>query len=247
MRWLVAEYQPVSLFSLKHGDATSTGAKTLLIPTPFAIRTALLDVAIRVYGVDYGPEAFEHIRALQLAMRPPPWVAVTNLFAKILKPERDPERDRPMQRTIAFREYVHLEGVLGLAFGGASKHVQAVAPLLSCITYFGKRGSFFQLVSPPQVTEALPEGFIPLEGPSFNGGEVQGEVPRAFPMGIIQRLDDWGPQLTFERVNVYSREKIRPHRDRVRYDVVLPYQITQAGRGFTVYARTNPPAEVGDA
>ncbi len=235
MPWLVAEYQPVSLFSLKHGEATSTGAKTLLVPTPFAIRTALLDAAIRACGVGYGPNAFERIRALRLAMRPPPRVAVTNLFAKVLKPERDPSRGRAMQQTIAFREYVHLEGALELAFSGASEHLQAVTPLLFHVSYFGKRGSFFQLVSPPRMAETLPEGFILLEGPSFSGGEVQGPMPEAFPMGIIQRLDDWGHELTFEQVNVYTREKIRPNRDRVRYDVVLPYQITRAGRGFAVY------------
>lgn len=240
MRWLIARYQPVSLFSLKHSEATSTGGKSLLVPTPFAIRTALLDAAIRTRGVAYGPHAFETIKALRLALRPPQRVAVTNLFAKVLKPERNPEeRGRAMQQTIAFREYVHLEGALELGFGGALKHLQAVAPLLPHVSYFGKRGSFFQLVTLPRVLETLPESFIPLEGPFFNGGEVQGEVPEAFPMGIIQRLDDWGPDLTFERVNVYTREKLRLNRDRVRYDVVLPYRITRAGRGFTVYEQVN--------
>lgn len=240
MRWLVTYYQPVSLFSLRQGEATSTGAKSLLVPTPFAIRMALLDVAIRTRGVDYGPKAFEHIRGLRLALRPPDRVAVSNLFTKILKPERNPEeRGRAMQQTIAFREYVQLQGQLGLAFGGNPENLRAIAPLLAQVTYFGKRGSFFQLLGPPQEVEregdAVPEGFVALVGPSINGGSLEGEMPPRFPLGIIQRLDDWGPELTFERVNVYTREKIRVRRDRVRYDVILPYRITRAGRGFTVY------------
>ena len=64
MQWLIARYQPTSLFSLKHGDATSTGAKSLLVPTPFAIRMALLDAAIRTEGIAAGRSAFEHIKSL---------------------------------------------------------------------------------------------------------------------------------------------------------------------------------------
>jgi len=84
MRWLVAEYQPVALFSLKHGEATSTGGKSLLLPTPFSIRMALLDAAIRTMRL--GPEhsnwndTVEKIRSLTLAVNPPKHAAVTNLF-----------------------------------------------------------------------------------------------------------------------------------------------------------------------
>jgi len=112
MPWLVARYQPTSLFSLKHGDATSTGGKSLLIPTPFAIRMALLDVAIRTEGVQAGPQAFERIKSLAaLPCGCPPHAAVASIFVKVLKPERKvAARGREMAPTIAFREYVHLTG-----------------------------------------------------------------------------------------------------------------------------------------
>ncbi|GAP61673.1 hypothetical protein ARMA_0096 [Ardenticatena maritima] len=32
--------------------------------------------------------------------------------------------------------------------------------------------------------------------------------------------------------------KIRVGKERIRFDVILPYQMTQAGRGFTVYENT---------
>jgi hypothetical protein len=234
MRWLVARYQPVGLFSLKPGEATSTGGKSLLVPTPFAIRMALLDVAIRVRGVAGGRQAFEQIRALRLALRPTRRAAVTGLFAKILKPEREAEeRDRAMQRTIAFREYVHLEGTLDLAFGGEPALLESVAPLLPHLTYLGKRGSFLQLLAPPETVETAddqpPEGFIPL----VPWNQTKG----SFPLGHVQRLDEWGPGLTFEKANVYAPEKIQVGKDRIRIDVVLPYRLVQAGRGFTVYER----------
>lgn len=237
MHWVITRYQPVGLFSLRHGEATSTGGKSLLVPTPFAIRTALLDAAIRVRGVAYGPRAFEAIKALRLALCPPRRAAVTGLFTKVLKPEREEARGRAMQQTIAFREYVHLEGTLALALGGEPTSLEEVAPLLAHITYLGKRGSFLQLLAPPECLQTPddrpPDGFIPLV-PWDQAGAAAGGPP-AFPLGHLQRLDDWGPELTFDRVNVYTSEGIRPGRDRVRFDVVLPCRLVRAGRGFAVY------------
>lgn len=237
MRWLIARYQPVSLFSLKHGEATATGGKSLLVPTPFAIRTALLDAAIRVRGVTHGPQAFEVIKALQLALQPPQRAAVTNLFVKILKPERDETRGRAMQQTIAFREYVHLEGTLALALGGEPVHLRQVASLLPHLSYLGKRGSFFQLLAPPEEVKTAdaqpPAGFTALV--AWDRPIEEGASPPAFPLGFIQRVDDWGADLTFETVNIYTGDKIRLGRERVRFDVVLPFRLVRAGRGFTVY------------
>lgn len=238
MHWLVARYQPVGLFSLKPGEATSTGGKSLLIPTPFAIRTALLDAAIRVRGVAAGPQAFESIKTLRLAIRPPERAAVTSLFAKVLKPEREAEdQGRAMQRTIAFREYVHLEGTLALALGGQIACLEDMAPLLFHLSYLGKRGSFIQLLTPPEMVETAdeqpPDGFIALV--AWNQKANAG--PLAFPLGHIQRLDDWGTDLTFEKANIYTDEKIQVGRDRVRVDVILPYRLLNAGRGFAVYER----------
>lgn len=244
MHWLIARYQPVSLFSLKHGEATSTGGKSLLVPTPFAVRTALLDAAIRVWGVAHGPQAFAAIKALRLALQPPQRAAVTSLFVKVLKPERDPERDRAMQQTIAFRECVHLVGTLGLALGGEPAHLEQVAPLLPHLSYLGKRGSFFQLLAPPEEVETAgsqaPDGFVPLVAWNQEGDKDANHL--SFPLGCVQRLDDWGTDLTFEKANVYTGDEIRIGRERVRFDVVLPYRLVSAGRGFTVYGAAHSGA-----
>lgn len=234
MKWGVARYLPVTLFSLKQGEATSTGGKGLLIPTPFAIRMALLDAAIRVQGRDMGPQAFEAIRHLRLAIRPPHRVAVTGLFTKVLKPEREKGQERAMQQTIAFREYVYLDGVLELALGGDPAHLAGVFPLLPHITYFGKRGSFFQFLAPVQEVEMEdpdpPRGFTLMTAFQVREGGM-------FPLGVIQRVDEWGPELTFEKANVYTCTGIRIPADRDRFDVILPYHLSRSGRGFAIYER----------
>lgn len=49
-QWLTVSYQPVSLFSLKRSDATSMAARSTLVPTPYAIKMALLKVLLESQG-----------------------------------------------------------------------------------------------------------------------------------------------------------------------------------------------------
>lgn len=234
--WLIAEYRPVALFSLRMSDATSTGAKSVLLPTPFSIRTALLDAAIRTRGVDFGPEAFRLIRGLRLAVRPPERAVVTNLFSKVLKPQRaDSGREGSMQKTISFREYVFLDGEMDLAFGGDEASLDVVKELLPQVTYFGKRGSFFQLAGLPQLTEELPDDFVPLDGAYVTEGRVEGESPEGVRPGTVQVMDDWGESLSFSKVNVFEDEDIKLGKDRLKKLIVLPYRPVRYSRGFTFY------------
>lgn len=244
MQWLIARYQPTSLFSLKHGDATSTGGKSLLVPTPFAIRMALLDVAIRTEGVQAGPQAFDLIKSLRIAMQPPAHAAVASIFVKVLKPEREAEaRGREMTQTIAFREYVHLAGELALAFGAGEAALASITQWLSQVNYFGKRGGFYQLLQPPRLMDTedsdLPLGFVGLVGPNL----MHAAQPDAFPLGVIQRLDDWGNSLTFAKADIFNRDtkaKISLGKDRIRMDVVFPYRLIKSSRGYTLYQRMAP-------
>lgn len=235
MPWLTARFQPVGLFSLKHGEATSTGGKSLLIPTPFAIRMALLDVALRLEGAERGDDFVTAIRSLKIALKPARYAAVSGLFGKILKPERKPqETGRAMTPTIAFREYVHLWDEFALAFGGEDDALDGVARWLLHVTYLGKRGSFVQLLEPPLrlPDDEPPDGFVLLRGLALNANAL----PEAFPLGLLQRVDEWGESMTFERVNIYTDAKIRVGKERLRMDVIIPYQMERSGRGFTLYA-----------
>lgn len=237
MGWLIANYQPVSLFSLKQGEATSTGGKSLLLPTPYSIRAALLDAAIRVLGVGEGEAAFGHIRSLALAVEPPARAVVTNLFSRVLKPAHDGGSEQVFSRTIAFREYVQLDGELGLAFGGAEGALQYVRPLLPQISYFGKRGSFYQLLRPPVWSDDLPSGFVPLDGVYIEDGHIRGQKAVVPSSGLVQMMDDWGSSLTFGKVNSFTDEKVALGKDRIRRTLVFPYRLVRGGRGFSHYDR----------
>lgn len=234
--WLIAEYRPVTLFSFRSGLATSSGAKTLFLPTPFAIRTALLDAAIRTCGLAAGQLAFDWIKALPIAVRPPERVIVTNLFAKILKPTRKEDADEPMARSIAFREYAQLDGTVALAFSVPEGRASDLRMLLAQINYFGKRGSFFQLLDVPHESPELPADYRLLDGMGLPSEGIP-QLPAAIPLGVIQVMDDWGESLTFAKVNIYTDEKIVLGKDRVRKSVVLPYRLVRSSKGYSLYER----------
>lgn len=233
--WLIAEFEAVTLFSLKMSTATASGGKTLLTPTPYAIKMALLDAACRINGVRQAEKQWEAIRELRIAIIPAQRAVVTNLFQKVLRPRRKPVPfDEPdagfFQRTIGYREYVHLDGKMGLAIGWAGNEERTwLAELLTQVNYFGKRGSFMQLVTPPFPVDELPDGYI----------ELTIETPHFVIGGTLQLLDDCSPALTFEKANIYSGKGIRLGKERILRNIVLPYRTTKSSRSFTLYERTD--------
>ena len=227
---------PVSLFTFRSVQATSSGAKSLFIPTPFAIRTALLDAAIRTKGIQIGELAFNLIKGIPIAVLPPEQVVVTNLFSKILKPTREKNANSALVRTIAFREFAYLSGNMLLAFQIEDEQAFEISLLLNQINYFGKRGSFFQFFKQTMVNE-LPSNFVLLDGPFIEDKKTNGTWPHIFKVGIIQIMDDWGNDLTFEKVNVFSDEKIRVGSDRIRKSIILPYCLVRSSKSFSYYER----------
>jgi len=76
--WTIAQYQPTAFFSLRPYNATSSGGKSLLVPTPFAIKMALLDTAIRTQGLEQARVLFPILRDLKIAIRLPRYILVNN-------------------------------------------------------------------------------------------------------------------------------------------------------------------------
>ena len=241
--WTIAEYQPTAFFSLRPYTATTSGGKSLIVPTPFAVKMALLDAAIRTQGLARGQTLFPAIRDLRIAARLPQHIVVNNTFAKILRlkeiktkaSEKEAAiaravagRQWPFQKTIAFREYVQFGGPLALAFQGMAPG--NLTSLLVQVNYLGKRGGFMQLLRPPEAREELPSGFTLLtEG--VNG---------AFPLGVLQMVDDCGESLTFDKANIYDQSRksqIKLGKDRVFHHVVLPYRPVRSSKGFSHYER----------
>lgn len=239
--WISANYTATTLFSLRLSTATVSGARTHLVPTPYTIKMALVDAACRLDGVNIARANWNWLRTAVVALRPAERVIVNNTFIKILRPRRKDSKSKEEDvedtdigsadagffgRTIAYREYAHIDGVFGIALEiRQDEHASLLNRWLPMIHYLGKRGGFVQMVSEPVVLDALPVDYLVLDG-----------KPRSFDLdAILTQLDDAGDELTFERADIYSGEKMTLGKHRLFRTVALPYQVARSSRGYTAY------------
>jgi len=257
--WTVATYEPTTLFSLRPALSTTSGGQTLVVPTPFAVKMALLDVAIRSWGLAQGQAWFPAIRDLQLAVAGPRRLVVSHTFIKVLRlKKRGPSDDNgsgivgPLGQTIAFRAFVQFAGPLRLALAPGGAVIPAVgarnrkaattappadlplAALLAGVSYLGKRGGFMQLQDIPVTVDALP---------AYPAGEftlLTAAQPAFAADGLLQLLDDCSPTLRFAQADIYDPARITVGSDRLLRPVVLPYRLIRSSRSFSLYEHITP-------
>jgi hypothetical protein len=253
MTWTIATYHPVSLFSLRPANSTTSGGKTLIAPTPFCIKMALLSASIQMAGVAEGQRRFSQIRDLRIALALPQHVVVVKSFAKVRRPfeskdsqkkdetqetfrERQQQKiadllergQYPFQATIAYREFVQFGGSLRIACTAPQGEAPAwLGETLPAINYLGKRGSFVQIAGWPQVVDVLDDAFT----------EVTSDSKTFPPDGTLQMLDDCGSQMTFEHADIYNPKRMSFGKERVPRHVVLPFKLKQSSRGYSLYER----------
>ncbi|MGI0485891.1 hypothetical protein ACN4EK_10670 [Pantanalinema rosaneae CENA516] len=231
-QWLTVSYQPVSLFSLKRSDATSMAARSNLVPTPYAIKMALLKVLLEAQGSHHGDDfdrwikqEFAWIRDLEIFVQPPETLIVNRNGYKLRYYDQTADKtDKsrltiPLQDGFVFREWVHLEGNLKIC-AGKSDRLLELEQLFAQINYFGKRGCFFQYL--PEATQHAPE-------PVF-----QPDPDRGF---TVQPMDDLGDKSSFSRINPFSTEKAQLGKDRLIKPGFLPLKLTSTSTRYDLYTR----------
>lgn len=249
MVWVVARYQPVSLFSLRPSNATKSGGKTLLVPTAFAVKMALLSATFSIHGLKEGQQRFPAIRDLRIALALPDQLVVIKTIASILRPyhvnssqtretevaEASRQGHYPFTRTIGYREWVQFGGPLTFALtSNDAEPPPWLEETLAAVNYLGKRGSFLQLEEWPERTATLSSRFTELTRDSTS-----------FPLdGTPQLLDDWAATMTFEHADSYSGKTIELGKERIFRQVVLPHQLVQSSRDYSQYAWLGSATEV---
>lgn len=251
MSWVSVRYHPASFFSLRPAQATASGGKSLLCPTAYAIKMALLNASIQMAGVIEGERRFPLIRDLRIALRLPPTITALKSFAKIRRPARISAATRdddvarlsnagqyPFQSTIAYREFIQFgdpargldSSVVEIACGGPDAPANPPAWLsetLLAINYLGKRGGFWQPLSAPVSMLSLEPDYI----------EITRDSDMFSMEGTLQMLDDCGSRLTFQQANIYSTSRVTLGEGRVLRHVVLPYRLERSSRGYSRYTQ----------
>lgn len=222
MAWLMLDYEPLSPFILRPSNATSTGGKSLVAPTPYAIKMGLLDRLIRHRGLAEAQARFPLVRDLTLYLRVPLAVAVNRTFQKILRGYTA----EGWGSTIVQIEFCVFTGVMSLAVPLPDDSAQAelLVESFSTINYFGRRGGFMQLQR-WGVGDAEPSAdFVNLCQP--NAALVV--------RGFLQRMDDMEAKARFEDVSIFNPKAKGGRRV---YNVVFPYQLAYHGSNHTIYER----------
>lgn len=240
--WEVAEFSPSTLFSLRPANATTSGGKTLVTPTAYAVKMALLDVSIRTYGRAVGEAWFSILRDLKVAVALPTHLSILKTFIKVLRPHKDEKLkdvygtglEGPKGNTIAYRELVHYGGSLKIAvtYPALVQDGPDLSSLLALIHYLGKRGGFMQWRGHTRCEE-LGDEFVVLN---------PDQPPVEFAVeGLLQIVDDCGPEMTFQHADVYSGKSILVGKSsgRILKPIILPFRPLRAARSYTLYERIN--------
>lgn len=208
-------YRPTSLFSLKDSNATSSGAKSLLLPSPYSIKMAIINKAISYDNVDFNKELdkFAYIRDARISYRISGDYCVNKCCVKIQK-KRDKD---PFKPTISFREYVFVNDDIEIIFEVESEPAKDfLMQYLYRINYFGKRGCFFQFIEYKQEPSK----------PNVDEFDIKN-----IAQGILQEYDDFDKSLTFEGVNIYSSAQTK----RKKKILMLPVINTGASKSYSCY------------
>ncbi|WP_161883813.1 hypothetical protein [Deinococcus alpinitundrae] len=226
MTWLAASYLPTAMFSLKDSQATSAAGKSLLVPSPYAVKTALIDVAVNWQGVAFAQTVFKWLGSLQVRSSPPQWACVTNAFIKVQRPPKNAEPGNPFKPTVAFREYIQFEGELRVAFEVSSlakTERQTLANLLMRLNMLGKRGGFMQWCGQANL-DVLDAAFV-----THTGDDRQ-----TLSGAVMHYLDDYGSKMTWEKLSTFDTAKP----DRMVVSALVPYRMVRSSKRSTLYQRT---------
>lgn len=240
--WLELTYEPVGPFSLRPSYSTSAGGKTLIVPTPYAVKLAFVDAEIRRSGPAAGDAMFSLVKPASIGLLPAPRICVTKTFVRSLKKSRgetDDEDDGPEEKiagpaptfgsTLRYRELCLMSGPLIVSIGLRSEPTDVLVHAARAINYFGARGGFFQLVDLRWAREI--DGRCTVVDPL-------GWSPPQSPVGELAcLLDDLGPEATLSRVSPFSAEGARWRADRTATMALLAVRRVASGPHWTFYER----------
>jgi hypothetical protein len=227
--WLVARFLPCTLFALKVSSATSSVGRTLLVPTPYAIKMALVEAAFTA-GLSQS-DCAALLRALipvPVRIGPPARAVVSHTFLKIRQEPKTPDPAHRYISSVAYREVVYHQGEWRWAFGVGDQPPELAARLVLLLPYvrsIGRRGSFVQFVG-IEWRDELDAGFTQ---PAEHG------ALRMPLRGHIVPLDDLGPEADLATLSPYSPSRAVAGRHRVFVNTVVPLGVANAGPGFTEY------------
>lgn len=232
--WLVLHYAPVALFSLKFSGATSSVGLSLLVPTPYAIKMALVDACFRAGFPDAAcAEFLRDLVTVDTRISPPSTAVVTHTFVRVRQEPKTRDSRRPYISSIAYREMVYHQGRWQWALdlrGHDAVFVERLLVAAPSVRYIGKRGSFVQFLGFTRIPSVDGSFTQPLTGAEA--------LPRSAHIAV---LDDFGPDADLETLSSFSAAAAKRDKHRRFVRTLVPLGLTNTGPRFSEYRAQQAP------
>lgn len=211
-----AIYRPTNLFSLKESNSTNSGAKSLLLPSPYSIKMALFNQAITIDGI----EQFENKKSQELSYIRDAGIeyfisgsfCVNNCFVTIQSLRDGTYRGKP-----SFREYIYLSDNIEFIFEVKDENAKLyLQKYLYRINYFGKRGCFFQFLNYNDNSNVSNVKIFDVNNSKF---------------GILQEYDDMSEKAEFKHINNFDLAPAK----RLKKILLIPVQNVNSSNSYTHY------------
>ena len=218
-----------TLFSLKNSSATNSAGKSLLTPSPYSVKMALLNAIITYDGLGTAKTNYNLIRDLEIRFSLPGSLTVNNCLIRILKDNdkasKEVKIDNPFKTTIAFREYVYLDDEIEIAVNLGRTIISEKTDFLKKwfihLNYFGKKGCFFQFQSFEEVEELDESKFCSV-------------ISDGFKPGIFIQMDDVDRDADFESMNNFNSSK---KAKRINSIYSFPVSLKKMSKTYSFYER----------
>ncbi len=225
--WVKADIRFAALYSYRVPDTSPSYAPCSPLPSPAAIRLALVDAVIRHTGsLEEGRRMFDGVRAAPLEIQPPEAVSVLKFFIKRLKPEK-PEKGKRTSviESTGVREYCQFSGPIT-----AWLHTEEPSSVRQAFVWLRRLGTTDSLAW-CTVVRAEPDTRLCMRRVDSLPIASQNFARRA-----VITLHELKPDAAFDQVNPFfeGRRRANPFRKQV---YVLPLIFERAGENWVRYRR----------
>lgn len=170
--WLAAEYHFPSTYSCRVPMSSEAHARVMPAPGPATVRLACIRTAIELFGIDRTrEEIFPSLRQIDIRIRPPEQVAITQHRLRGYKRRVEPKKRREViQESVLLREMAHAYGPMIIYVGIPSQEELIYTALLKTIGYWGQSHSFASCINITHTEPEAGEYALPLRllGPQYH-------------------------------------------------------------------------------
>ena len=229
--WISAEVHFASTYSYRLPGASPSFAICSPVPSPAAIRLALVDAVIRHSGsVAAGSRLFDVVRDAPLEVEPPDRVVIFRAFIKRLKPEKvEKGQVGTVLESTGIREYCLADGPMFISIDVMDPDVDRVRHALLWLRRLGTTDSLLSV----RLVDRIPVREHCLR--SVKEVKFEADVLRG---RLVYTLHEIKPGASFEEVNPYASLRGSPY---VKEHYLLPLVRKRMGENWVLYEKKALP------